>query len=199
MVRLAVFDPLPMYRRGVMATLGDAAFEPETAEALLAWLHEEHRPVVIMTLQSESDWSLLSRLNGARPDCTIVAVMTDTSVNAYVHAILAGAVTVVPRDALAETIRDVLDAAVSDRSVLPIEVVRALATPHGILQDKENVSAREIGWLRELAHGATVAQLAERVGYSERAMFRMLRELYVRIGVRNRTQAMIRAKELGWL
>jgi DNA-binding CsgD family transcriptional regulator len=41
-----------------------------------------------------------------------------------------------------------------------------------------------------------VANLA---GYSERAMFRLLRGLYARIGVRNRTEALMRAKERGWL
>jgi DNA-binding NarL/FixJ family response regulator len=57
----------------------------------------------------------------------------------------------------------------------------------------------EISWLRELAGGLTVAQLAERSGYSERAMFRLLRRVYVRMQVRNRTEALLRAREQGLL
>jgi hypothetical protein len=29
-VRIAVSDPLPVFRRGILATLGGAGFEPET-------------------------------------------------------------------------------------------------------------------------------------------------------------------------
>jgi DNA-binding NarL/FixJ family response regulator len=49
-----------------------------------------------------------------------------------------------------------------------------------------------------LASGRIVSQLAERSGYSERAMFR-LRKVYVRMQVRNRTEALLRARQQGWL
>ena len=50
-----------------------------------------------------------------------------------------------------------------------------------------------------LASGRIVSQLAERSGYSERAMFRLLRKVYVRMQVRNRTEALLRARQQGWL
>jgi DNA-binding NarL/FixJ family response regulator len=50
-----------------------------------------------------------------------------------------------------------------------------------------------------LASGRTVSQLAEQSGYSERAMFRLLRKVYVRMQVRNRTEALLRARQQGWL
>jgi DNA-binding CsgD family transcriptional regulator len=53
------------------------------------------------------------------------------------------------------------------------------------------VGGEEQSWLRSMAGGMTVADLAESVGYSERAMFRLLRDLYRRIGVKNRTEALI--------
>ena len=49
------------------------------------------------------------------------------------------------------------------------------------------------------AGGSTVAALANQAGYSERAMFRLLHGLYQRLGVRTRTEALIRAHERGWL
>ncbi|SEU14237.1 helix-turn-helix domain-containing protein [Nonomuraea wenchangensis] len=45
----------------------------------------------------------------------------------------------------------------------------------------------------------TVADLADRAGYSERAMFRLLQALYREIGVATRIQAIVRAQERGWL
>ena len=53
--------------------------------------------------------------------------------------------------------------------------------------------------LRELARGTTVGRLAADVGYSERMMFRLLRELYARLGAGNRTDALVKAQAKGWL
>lgn len=57
----------------------------------------------------------------------------------------------------------------------------------------------EISWIRQLTQGLAVARLAERAGYSERMMFRLLRDLYQRWGVANRTEAIIHARDNGWL
>jgi DNA-binding CsgD family transcriptional regulator len=60
-------------------------------------------------------------------------------------------------------------------------------------------SRREMEWLRQLASGTTVAKLADGAGYSERAMFRLLRDLYQRMGAQNRTEALLKARQRGWL
>jgi len=199
-VRIAVSDPLPLFRRGIMATLSDAGYELEDPEDLLAWIREEQRRVVILTLQSPKDWALLGQLHDVQADVLVVAVLAEASVPAYVQAVLAGATAVLPRDASIETVRRVFSAAIRGQSLLPAEVVRALASPGPTADSTQGTpSVREIEWLRELAGGATVAQLASRVGYSERAMFRLLRDLYVRLRVRNRTEALMLARERGWL
>jgi DNA-binding CsgD family transcriptional regulator len=41
--------------------------------------------------------------------------------------------------------------------------------------------------------------VAERMGYSERAMYRLLRGLYERMGVKTRTEAVLKASRSGWL
>jgi DNA-binding NarL/FixJ family response regulator len=84
---------------------------------------------------------------------------------------------VVPRDAAPATARAAFEAAVNGNSLLPIEVLQALASAPGdatIATTGDTPTAREIEWLRELAHGVSVAQLADRAGYSERMMFRLL-------------------------
>jgi DNA-binding NarL/FixJ family response regulator len=62
-----------------------------------------------------------------------------------------------------------------------------------------NPSSREIGWLRDLANGVSVGRIAEGAGYSERMMFRLLRDLYARLGARNRTEALMLARERDWI
>jgi DNA-binding NarL/FixJ family response regulator len=199
-IRIAVSDPLPLFRRGVMSVLGDAGFEPQTPEELLTWIREEQRPVVLLSLLSHDDWTLLARLRETRADTMVIAVLADASTRSQMQAILGGAIAAVGRDAVPETVRKVFDAAVAGKSILPVEVVRGLTTSQPSQDEDEWVpSPQEAGWLRELSSGTTVAQLADRAGYSERAMFRVLRELYVRIGARTRTEALIRAHERGWL
>jgi DNA-binding NarL/FixJ family response regulator len=183
-----------------MTVLGDAGFEPRTPEELLAWIRDEQRPVVLLTLLSSDDWSLLTRLRETRDDTMVIAVLADRSTRSHVQAILGGAVAAVARDALPETVREVFEAALAGKSLLPVEVVRILSTSQSVPdEDQSAASPHEIGWLRELALGTTVARLADRAGYSERAMFRQLHALYLRVGARNRTEALMRAHERGWL
>ena len=53
--------------------------------------------------------------------------------------------------------------------------------------------------LQLLAQGRTVAELADLDGYSEREMFRTLKDLYTRIGVTSRTEAIVWASRYGVL
>ena len=170
-VHIAVSDPLPAYRRGMLATLNEAGFDSETPPDLLDWVRQEPRTAVVLTLETAADWSLLDRLRREHTDVVIVAMLTDVSPSGYVRALAAGAVTALPRHAAVEVVKRVFAEVMRGFSVLPIEVVQALAAPHQHVGEEVEIGSRELGWLRELAAGATVAQLAERSGYSERAMF----------------------------
>jgi DNA-binding NarL/FixJ family response regulator len=200
-VRVAVLDPLPMFRRGVMEMLGGVVFEPEALDDLLAWVHDEPRRVVLVTMHSAEDWALLGRLRQGSPEVIVVAMLPNAATPDYVRAILSGASAVIPRDAQPEFVRKVFEEAISGRCLLPIEVVQALtsASSPSVEHDQTKPSPQELQWLRQLASGTTVGRLASEVGYSERAMFRLLRELYRRIGARNRTEALLQASQRGWL
>jgi DNA-binding NarL/FixJ family response regulator len=202
LVRIAVLDPLPVFQHGLIALLGEAGFSPETPDDLLTWAGQEQRQVVLMTLRQPEDWSLLAALRHRRMDLVIVAVLDEATAPSYVKALVAGATAVVRRDASPETMRRAFEDAVNGMSLLPIEVVQTLTSsgkPTGADEGDVAMLQREVGWLRELATGATVARLAEQAGYSERAMFRLLKKLYAQMGVRTRTQALMLAKERGWL
>ena len=73
---------------------------------------------------------------------------------------------------------------------------RCPKAPH----DETNpLTPRELEWLKALSQGKTVTQLAENVGYSERAMYRLLRTMYRSVHVANRTEAVLKASRAGWL
>lgn len=83
--------------------------------------------------------------------------------------------------------------------VLPAVVVRELLRRAARWDEDVRLTERELAWLRDLAQGLTVAQVAARSGYSERMVFRFFRDLYEGLGVANRTEALLLARERGWI
>ncbi|GIF78516.1 helix-turn-helix transcriptional regulator [Asanoa siamensis] len=205
-VRLAIADPLPIYRQGLRSVLDDDAalaldlFDSRAPDELREWVLRDERRIVLITIESERDWDLLAEVSQLRPETILVAVLSELSVDNQVRAVTAGAVAAIGRAASPEEIRGVVTAAASDRSILPVEVIRALvAARRQGAGATDEPSDNELAWLRQLARGDTVVELARHVGYSERMMFRLLRDLYVKLGVRNRAEALLRARDRGWV
>ncbi len=61
------------------------------------------------------------------------------------------------------------------------------------------LSPAERQWLRSLAEGATVVEVAAASGYSARHMRRLLADVYRRLGVTGRVPALVAAAKLGLL
>ena len=196
--RIAIWDPLPAFRRGVMAILRDAGFDAETPNDLFAWARDDQAKLLFLSVLTPRDWTILEELKQQEPDAVVVALLDDTSVPAHVRALTSGAVAVLPRDASPQSIREVFGALLSGRSLIPIAVLRALLQSP-VEQDADRPSQRERDWLRDLAGGMTVNQLAVKAGYSERMMFRLLRDLYSRFGAKTKVEALMLAREKGWL
>jgi DNA-binding NarL/FixJ family response regulator len=124
--RVAVSDPLPLFRRGVMAVLNEAGFGPESPDDLMAWARVDEPRIVLLTVVSPDDWALLSELSRVRADLTVVALLDEGSVVAQVRAITAGAAGVVLRHASWDSFRVAFEMVVQGASILPLAVVRAL-------------------------------------------------------------------------
>ena len=204
-IKVAVCDPLPTYRRGVMAILSDLGLSldgPEEPEDLAAWPAGQDRHVALITVdpsKPDQGWDSIARLRGAR--LVVLALLVEDTLDAYVRAIVTGATSAVARNAAPEVIRQVFLEAIQGRSLLPAAVLSALAArvgPLGIPSD-DRPSEQHIEWLRCLSKGMSIAELAQTIGYSERAMYRLLKGLYTTIGVRNRTEALLKASQGGWI
>ncbi|MFI0486755.1 hypothetical protein [Actinomadura sp. 9N215] len=198
-VRIAICDPLPVFRRGVQALLRDAGIDAEAPDDLLAWLRDEQQKMVILTVRTPGDWTLLDELRRAHEDTLVIAILDEASVSSHVRALTTGAIAAIPRDATARTMREAFVAALDGQALVPLRVLRALTSlPHAV-QDPATPTEVERAWLRRLAEGTTVNELASHAGYSERMMYRLLRELYTKIGVSSRVEALLRARDAGWL
>jgi DNA-binding NarL/FixJ family response regulator len=199
-IRAAVRDPLPLFCGGLLALLDAAGFDGEMPEDLLSWTCNDGMKILLITLAAPEDWELLTTLKPGQSGLAVVAVLADPSLASHVRAVNAGAVTAIPRCAPPSLVQRAIEAAVDGRSLLPADVVSAVTAgvPNGEV-GSSSPSEKEINWLRQLAEGSSVADLAERAGYSERMMFRLLHDVYVKLRAPNRTAALIKACDEGWL
>ena len=201
--RVAVVDPLPMYQHGIAAVLAAVGHTVDMPDDVLAWARHTLRTVVILTLLSEGDWALLEQLRNLASTFAVIALIPEESTPLGIRAVCAGARSVLAREVTAGALRRCLEATIDGQAVLPAAIATALALagpahPAPALTPQA-LTADHASWLRHLARGATVAQLAVRAGYSERAMYRLLRLLYTRLGVRNRVEAILWAQQRGLL
>ncbi|MBU1226485.1 MAG: hypothetical protein KJ698_04620, partial [Actinobacteria bacterium] len=90
-------------------------------------------------------------------------------------------------------------AALDGDVLIPLDPARALAPGNDTHRQEPSIGEDEAAWLVALSRGATVVRLADDAGYSERAMFRRLADLYTRLGARGRTEALLTAERLGLL
>ncbi|MFH8220075.1 hypothetical protein ACH4C2_12410 [Streptomyces sp. NPDC018057] len=176
--------------------MGHLVEEPENAEA---WLREHPGGVVLLTLSAAEDLDQLTALCRIRPRPLVVALPSADNAFLGVRAVRAGARSVVAREATVSALQRAVSATLDGEAVMPIEVADLLVTgrggraPHGPVP-----SADQIAWLRRLSDGWTVSRLASDTGYSERAMYRLLRAFYQRIGVGTRLEAIMLAQDKGW-
>ncbi len=185
---IAVVEIAASYRRGLEAALTDAGFttttEPGDADA------------VLLALRIPEGCEAADALVAAGK--VVVALLPDPTPAGHAHAFEHGVASATPWDADPSEIVAALTHAIEGWTRLPVATVAALAASWpGAHTPRPDITEEEIGWLAELANGVTVARIADETGYSERAMFRRLHEVYERLGVSGRTEAIIAAERLG--
>jgi DNA-binding NarL/FixJ family response regulator len=178
--------------------LAAAGHRAETPADVVSWARRRNSALVLLTLVGESQWQLLARLRDARVTLPLIVLIDAASAAQGVRAVRAGARSVLPRSISGEELRRTVTATMEGQAVVPAEVLASLAIA-GPGDPTLVVSPDRIGWLRKLATGGTVAELAGQVGYSERAMFRLLTALYRDLGVSSRVEAIMLARDQGWI
>jgi DNA-binding NarL/FixJ family response regulator len=191
--RIAVVDPLPLFREGVAVVLSAAGHQVETPADLIGWAAECPSALVLLNMADPSHWRLLADLR----DVKVIAMIESGSPADGARAVRVGARSVLSRSVTPDALRRAVEATIYGMAVMPAAVSDLLVADSS--QPAETFDAARIGWLRKLASGTTVAQLATQTGYSDRAMFRLLAALYREMGVRNRIEAIVQARDRGWI
>ena len=187
---VAVAETAASFRRGIDASLEKAGFLPVGLD--------DAPDAVLATLRFPEGCDAVADFAGT--GVVVIALLPEPTPEAHAHAFAHGAAGTVDWNADPEEIVAALRAALEGRTRLPIEVARALADEWPSLHaPRPEVTEEEAEWLAYLAAGMTVARLADDTGYSERAMFRKLHDLYGRLGVTGRAEAIVAAERLGLL
>jgi len=144
-----------------------------------------------LSLKAEAGLQMLSRLATAAPLAAIVVVSATEDPVTICACLDAGAMSFIPKSAppavLAEALRQVLNGAV----YLPAQVLTGAAN----LPDRPMLSARQHQVLRAVSRGLSNKVIAGELGLSESTVKEYLGAVFQALGVRNRTEAVIRAMQ----
>ncbi len=132
------------------------------------------------------------------PEVVLVLLLADAEPESYLTGLRAGARGFVPVGTQLQQIVAIVSGAARGFSLLPPVVARSLCRSL-VTESRPEVPVREQEWLRQIARGTTVADLAQRSAYSEREMYRLLGGVYRRLGANNRTEALFAAQRAGLL
>jgi DNA-binding CsgD family transcriptional regulator len=187
----------PVYARGLQLVLessvasctvvGDVGQVP----SLLAG------PDPFVVVVPESDVPAVLPVPPALARHAVVVLVEQATPESCATAMRAGVTGVIAVDDAPEQVVAVVRGAARGYTVLAREFVQALCRPAAVVPPSLTVVER--GWLRRLARGGTVAGLARSCGYSEREMYRRLSDVYLRLGARTRTEALLLAERFGLL
>ena len=147
------------------------------------------------------------RLKGSLPDCRVIMLTTFNDNETIFDALRAGAVGYLLKDVgsaqLAESIRStahgesILDPSVAAKVVAEFSRVSSMvpATSSDVLP--EPLSEREIELLRLIASGSSNKEIADALFITEGTVKNHITHILGKLGVRDRTQAALKAKEIG--
>lgn len=182
----ALLDLQPDIEVVATATDGDAALEAVTS----------HRPDVLLTdieMPGRTGLDVAAELR-RRGDPTRVLIVTTFARGGYLRrALEAGVLGYVLKDAPIGELADALRKVHAGERVIAPELAMAAWDHADPLTDRE----REL--LREVADGASNADIARRLHLAEGTVRNYLSTVLAKLGARNRTEAATIARERGWL
>ncbi len=169
----------------------------EAVEAKLADTGD--RDIVMVQCDSEDRWVELEARARAEDGDVVIAVLPSLVLDDYVRALAMGVAGVVYVDTPSVVTADVVRSAVQGEVVLPRQAAESMALLAKRLQPITALDAGEVELLQQVASGKSIVGLARETYFSERTVRRHLQSLYLKLGVRNRAEAIATATRMGLL
>ncbi|WP_406175054.1 response regulator transcription factor [Streptomyces sp. NBC_00996] len=174
--------------------------------------HQHHEADVLLLIFDQATDATLDLMrrgfsNFAGSGPPVVLVANSIGERQLIRAVEYGLVSFLVREEV--DFRQILDALIesrNDRSRMPSCLVRQLIKEvrerrHGGpgLFKRAGLQVREVEVLRMLAEGMGTAEIADKLNYSERTIKGIIHDVIRRLGLRNRTHAVVYAMRAGFL
>lgn len=149
-----------------------------------------------------SGMELSRRVLEVRPDSTILIYSGFDITPHFRQLIELGIVGFVSKMATRERLVLAVRSALNKETVVPVALLRALlrdGSCHGLKDGGTRLTEREIAILREVARGKSNRLIAEQMHMSQRSLEYVLTQVYNKLSVHSRVEAVNKARSLGLL
>ena len=213
MIRILLVDDQALFREGLRTLLSvQPGFEVvgeagngEEAVHLAATLHPD---VVLMDLHMPvlDGVAATRRLRESRPDCRVIVLTTFDDDEYVFEGLRAGAVGYLLKDVPSERLVEAIKATARGESFLQPSVAAKVVAEFARMAEwvpsrseslVDPLSNRELEVLRLVAEGKTNREIARTLVIAEGTVKNHVTSILGKLGVRDRTQAALKARELG--
>jgi DNA-binding NarL/FixJ family response regulator len=213
MIRVVLVDDQTLVRQGIRSLLelaGDVAIVAEAGDGAegIAAIERERPDVVLLDLRmpKKTGVDVLRELQGRGTLPPTIVLTTFDDDEALLDAVKAGArgyfLKDVSLERLTDAIREVAAGASIIRPALTERVLKGLEhmpRMFDALSPPDPLTKREIEILRLMAGGYSNREIAEALGTAEGTVNNHASSILSKLGVRDRTRAVLKALELGYI
>jgi DNA-binding NarL/FixJ family response regulator len=200
-IRVLIVDDHPMVRRGLRSLLSsypdiEVAGEAEDGTAALQAVTELCPHVILLDIQmfGVDGIEIASRILHTAPQVKIIILTAYDNEEYILGAFRAGAYAYLLKNSSDETVVETIRLVQQGRRLLSpslmdqvLRQLHILAQAHASREHK--LSQDEVHVLARIANGATNEEIAREIHWSERTVGRKIEEITVKLGARNRAQA----------
>jgi len=215
-LRLLLVDDQAMFREGLRLILSQHADfeivgEAADGEAALASISALTPDIVLMDLRMPKLGGVEAtrRIHREWPGSKVIVLTTFEEDAEIFAAIRAGAAGFLLKDASSEKLSEAIRLAARGETWLQPSVATRLVAEFGRLEPRRNLarptplveplSPREVDVLRSLSEGMSNKEIGSKLGISEGTVKNHLSQILAKLQVLDRTQAALRARELGFV
>lgn len=212
-IKVLLVDDQTMFRDGLRVLLRaqkefEVVGEAGDGEEALRKAAELHPDVILMDLRMPlMDGAAATRhLRNSQPECRVIVLTTFDEDAAVFDALRSGAIGYLLKDAPTDKLYEAIRAAAKGESVLQPSVAARLVAQFSRLSENaprwaqeltEPLSTREMDVLRLMCAGVTNHEIAIKLFLAEGTVKNHVTSIFSKLGVSDRTKAVVRARELG--
>ena len=210
-IKILLVDDQPLFREGLRTLLSvhsdfEVVGEAGNGEEALRLSRSLAPSVVLMDLQMPilDGVTATRRLHEELPDCRVIVLTTFDDDEMVFDGLRAGALGYLLKDAPSEKLAEAIRFAARGESFLQPSVAAKVVAEFARLTRKPNLanlveplSDREVEILRLIAGGASNREIAETLFLAEGTVKNHVTNILGKLGVRDRTQAALKARESG--